>query len=143
MKSIALISRFLVCSLAATLVVSCASGPKFADSKLPPIPAGKGRVFVYRTATMGAMIKPSIKFDNQVIGTAAARGYTYTDATPGTHNIELRTEVTRSTSVAVAAGKASYVKLNVSMGFAAARITPENVDAATGAADIQNCGLAK
>jgi hypothetical protein len=57
-------NRFAIvqAALLAASLAACASGPKFseAQSTLQPIPEGQGRVYFYRTQTMGAAVQPSL-----------------------------------------------------------------------------------
>lgn len=136
---------FVLATTCALLLSNCASGPSFTEtqSSLPKLTAGKGRLFIYRTTALGAAIQPAIKVNGNEVGKAKARGFVYADLPAGAHTVETRTEVTRSTSAPVTAGQPTYVRLNVTMGLLAARVTPEVVPAATGAQEIAQCKLAK
>ena len=143
MKPPDMIRHILAASLLAA-VTSCASGPTYAEikHKLPPIPSGQGRVFVYRTTTFGMAIKPDVKIDNKVAGTSAARGFLYSDQPPGSHEVSITTEWKHKNTVDVAAGRTSFVSSTVTPGLLTAHVIPNPVDAATGEAEIQNCKLA-
>ena len=134
-------SILLFVSACALLLSSCASGPGFAEAQasLPKLAANQGRVFVYRTTALGAAVQPMIMINGKEAGRAKARGFVYMDVAPGAHNVQVKTEVTRNVTVNVAPGQSSYVRLDISMGFAMARFTPVNVSPATAAGEIAKC----
>jgi hypothetical protein len=132
-------------SLVSLLLASCASGPSFAEAQasMPQLAKGQGRLFVYRTATLGAAVQPAVKVNGNVIGKAKPKGFLYADLPVGSHTVETATEVTRSTTASVSAGASTYVRLNIGMGVVTARVTPEVVPASVGAAQVATCKLAK
>lgn len=142
-----LLPRFVLSSLAATsaiILASCAGGPTYAEQKnnLPPIPANKGRVFVYRPqpfAAAGAAIRPQVRIDGQSVGTSKSGGFLYSDQSPGVRTVSLTTETTKQTSVEIQSGKPSFVECSLEMGVLVGRIKPIQVTTATGEANIQNC----
>lgn len=129
---------------AATLgLVSCASGPSYAEAlkTMPPIPKGKGRVFVYRDTSFGAAIRPKIRIDEQPVGTSVAKGFSYSDQTPGPHVVSLVTEWKHKDTVAVTAGQPSFVRTHVTMGAFVGHVIPTAVSSAEAESEIQNCKL--
>ncbi len=126
-------------------LVSCASGPTYTEmkSKLPPLAKGDGRVFVYRPTSLGFGLKPSVKIDGNVVGTSAGQGFFYTDQKPGAHEISIRTEWNHKNTLNVVPGPSNYVECKVTPGVLAGHIIPNQVDAATGEANIQACKMAK
>ncbi len=138
------ILRFLAMATLAVVssgLVSCASGPSYAEMKpgLPQIAKGQGRVFVYRPAAVGAAVTPSIKIDGNKVGTSEARGFFYSDQPAGSHEVAATTEWTHQNTVVVTAGQPSFVKCKVQLGLLVGHIVPTPVDNATGETEIQTC----
>ena len=132
-------------SVSALGLVSCAGGPSYAEAKstLPPIAKGKGRVFVYRPGTFGMAYKPTVNIDGQEAGTLYAQGFFYSDQTPGSRNISIRTEANHENTVNVKAGQPSFVQCKTYPGFLTPHFIPNQVDNAAGEAEIQDCKLAE
>lgn len=129
---------------AATLgLVSCASGPSYAEAlkTMPPIPKGKGRVFVYRDTSFGAAIRPKIRIDDQPVGTSVAKGFCYSDQMPGPHVISLVTEWKHKDTVTVTAGQPSFVRTHVTMGAFVGHVIPTALSTSEAESEIQNCKL--
>jgi len=62
---------------AALLFVSaCATGPKEGAQAIPPLDPGKGRVFVYRSSTTGAVYVPEVLLNGASVGKLAKVGVT-------------------------------------------------------------------
>jgi hypothetical protein len=132
--------------IASTLgFVSCVNGPTHTEalSTLPPIPKGKGRVFVYRESSMfmGGGVRPAIKIDDQKIGTSKPNGFCYSDQPSGKHVVSLTTEATHRTVVNVTSGQPSFVQTYVTPGILIGRLVPSYVDKIEGESAIQNCKL--
>jgi hypothetical protein len=132
---------YLVILVGALALSGCATGPKFTDIKatLPPVAAGKGRIFLYRPSTMGAAVQPNVKLNGEVVGTAKPKGAFYVDREPGNYKIETSTEVTRELSLTLESGQTRYVKLNLSMGFVVGHVYPQLVDPAVGEGELAGC----
>lgn len=124
-------------------LISCASGPTYAEvkSKLPPIPKGEGRVFVYRPQTIGFGVKPWVKIDSKDAGISEGRGFFYSDQRPGTHEISIATEWKHKSNFSVAAGQPSFVQCTILPGVFVGHIISEQVDRAKGEAEIQDCKM--
>lgn len=133
----------LVLAVVSACLASCASGPSYSEvsSTLPPIAEGHGRVFVYRPSSLGAAVKPSVKIDNQVVGTSEARGFLYSDQKPGTHEISISTEWKHKAPFTVEEGRKSFVRCKMMMGVFVGHVMPRQVDAMRGESEIQNCKL--
>ena len=131
-------------AIASISLVSCASGPTYAEmkSKLPPIEKGHGRVFVYRPSFFGAAVKPSVKIDDHPVGTSEGQGFLYSDQTPGIHEVSVTTEWKHKTPVTVTNGQPSYVRCSMMIGLLVGHVMPKQVDAATGEAEMQKCKMA-
>ena len=132
-------SLFILACVA--LFSGCASGPQFSAIKdtIPPVPADAGRIYIYRTAIVGAAVQPDVKVNGQVVGTAKPQGFIYIDRPAGSYKIETSTEVTRTLSLVVEKGQTRYVRLNISLGFMVGHVYPELVDEATGLKDLNEC----
>jgi Protein of unknown function (DUF2846) len=136
--------RLLLTLLAAILLAGCAtSGMTYTElqQKLAPVGEGQGRIFIYRTAILGATVQPSVKLNDIVVGSAVPRGFIYVDRPAGDYTITTATEVTRTLSLTLAPGQVRYVRLNIGMGFFVGHVWPELVEDSEGVADIASCHL--
>ena len=124
-------------------LVSCAGGPAYAEAvkTLPPIPKGQGRVFVYRDSTLGFAVKPKIKIDGKAVGTSTAKGFSYSDQSPGNHEVSLTTEWKHKDTVTVTAGQPSFVRTHLTIGAFVGHVIPTHVSKEEGEREIQNCKL--
>jgi hypothetical protein len=144
--SLMMIRRTMTASFlgaAAFGLVSCASGPSYEEAlkTMPPIPKGKGRVFVYRDTALGAAVRPKIRIDGQPIGTSVAQGFSYSDQAPGQHEVSLITEWKHKDMVSVSAGQPSFVRTHVTFGALVGHVIPTAVSKAEAENEIQNCKL--
>ncbi len=123
------------------LLPGCASGPSYSEvaGTIPPVPADKGRIYLYRPSMLGAAIQPAVRLDGTEVGSAKSHGFFYVDAAPGSHFVETTTEVSRRLTFMLDKGQTRYVKLSVSMGFAVAHVYPELVDDAVGSKEVAEC----
>ncbi len=138
------VPRLLLALLAAILLAGCAtSGMTYTElqQKLAPVAEGQGRIFIYRTAILGAAVQPSVKLNDLAVGSAVPRGFIYVDRPAGDYTITTATEVTRTLSLTLAPGQVRYVKLNIGMGFFVGHVWPELVEDSEGIADIASCHL--
>lgn len=125
----------------ASLLMGCASGPKYNEIKasIPALGPDNGRIYFYRTAAMGAAVQPAVKLNGQVIGAAQPKGFFYVDRPPGNYEVETSTEVTRRLSLTLDKGQSRYVRFNISMGFLVGHVYPELVEDKEGERGIGNC----
>lgn len=130
-----------VVTVTAALFTGCASGPKFNEvkSSFAPLAQDKGRIYFYRTSALGAALNPDVRLNGEVVGTAKAKGFFYTDRAPGNCEVETSTEVSRKLTLTLDPGQTRYVRFNVSMGFFVGHVYPELVENAAGEAEIQKC----
>lgn len=121
------------------LISGCATGPKFNEyaPKIGEVPADSGRIYLYRTAVLGAAVTPEIKVNGEVVGKAIARGFVYVDRPPGNYEIMTSTEVDRKLSLTLEKGQTRYVRLNISIGFFVGHVYPELVEPQIGREEIQ------
>lgn len=109
----------------------------------PPLPPDKGRIYVYRPAKLwGAGLWPRIRLDGEPIGKPIAGRFFFKDVAPGTHEITIRTEVSRRLVLAIAAGQARHVRVSARLGWLIGRFRLELVAPATAEAEMQELMLA-
>ena len=122
------------------LISGCATGPKFGEyvPKIGKVPAGSGRIYLYRTTVLGVAVTPEIKVNGEVIGRAIAGGFVYVDRPPGNYEIMTSTEVDRKLSLTLVEGQTRYVRLNISIGFFVGHVYPELVEAQIGREEIRD-----
>jgi len=119
---------------AALLFVSaCATGPKEGAQAIPPLDPGKGRVFVYRSSTTGAVYVPEVLLNGASVGKLAKVGVIFRDVPPGSYAVAT-TMSSKIANFAVGAGEKKYVKLTG--GFFDSHMHPEMVDPAKGEAEV-------
>ena len=121
------------------LLSACATGPTYADvaPTLSPPPEDSARVFIYRTALLGAAVQPDVKLNGDVVGRAVPGGFFYVDRPPGNYEMVTSTEVDRKLSFTLDKGQTRYVRLEISLGFFVGHVYPELVEASVGAKEIQ------
>ncbi len=130
--------------LVATLASGCASGPAYNDMKasFAATPTGQGRIFFYRTTTLGAAVQPSIYLNGDVVGTAVPGGFFYVDRPAGKFEVSASTETENKLTFVVDPGQTRYVRLDMSIGFFVGHVVPRLVDEADGAKEIQETKFA-
>jgi hypothetical protein len=133
-RAIILLASFIVLFGCAT------SGAKYAElNPTIPLKPDTGRIFIYRTALMGAAVQPGVRVNGEEVGSAVPNGFFYVDRVPGSYEIMTSTEVDRKLSLTLDKEEARFVRLNISMGFFAGHVYPELIDPATGEKEIQDC----
>jgi Protein of unknown function (DUF2846) len=94
-----------------------------------PIPAGKARIYFFRSAQLwGAPLQPQILLDGFPVGRAVAAKFFYEDVAPGSHEVTVRTVVTRKLSLNIEAGESIYVRFSVGFGWLIGRFRIEAID---------------
>ena len=124
--------------LLAVAASGCASGPKYDEvtTRIPPIPDGQGRIYFYRPSVIGAAVQPSVRLDDEVVGTAVPRGFFFIDAAPGDHVVACSTESEHRLSFTLAASQERHVKLLMQMGLMVGHVVPVLVDPAEALEDL-------
>lgn len=134
-------SKFGVVSafLFTALLAGCASGPSYKDiaSEISDLEPGQGRIYIYRTAIVGAAVQPSVRLNDEVVGKAKPNGFFYVDRPPGDYVVATSTEAKRSLSLVLEEGNETYVRLDVKMGFMVGHVKPVLVEPSEGFEDIQ------
>lgn len=127
--------------LSACFLVSCATGPKFTTMQLDMMSKNPemGRIFFYRTTTLGAALRPNILLNNEKIGESIARGFFYMDRPAGEYTVVTSTEVTRKVSFVLEKGQTRYIRFNVSMGFFVGHVYGELVDESVALEELKKC----
>ena len=135
------IIKFFVIISFSVMVTGCASGPKFAEVKdsFGTLNQQNGRIYLYRTTTLGAALQPKIKLNGEVIGKSEAKGFMFLDREPGTYKIMTSTEVDRELSFILEEGQTRYVKFGVTMGFFVGHVYPNLVEPEVGEKEILGC----
>jgi hypothetical protein len=126
--------------LAALVLSSCASGPKYsmvASTLSPPTPS-KGRIYFYRPSAMGAAVQPDIKLNGEKVGTAKPHGFYFVDRDPGNYEVTATTETEKKLTFVLEAGQVRHVRLKIQMGIMVGRIVPELVDRAEAEAELKD-----
>ena len=133
--------KYVLLVAALVSLIGCATGgPKYADLN-PTIPSkpDTGRIFVYRTALLGAAVQPAVRVNGEAVGNAVPNGFFFIDRAPGDYVISTSTEVDRNLSLTLDKGDTRFVRLNISMGFFVGHVYPELIEPATGEKEIQDC----
>ncbi len=136
-----LLGAFAAIGLMATLGGCATSGPTYTEAAgtLPALAPGNARVFMYRTAILGAAVQPAVKVNGEAVGAAVPLGFFYVDRPAGDYKISTSTEVERVLSLTLEPGQVRYVRLEISMGFFIGHVYPVLVDPAEGLKDIASC----
>ena len=136
------LSKLLFVIMVSVVLGGCATtGPKFTEME-PSISAKNpetGRIYLYRTAILGAAIQPQVKINGEVIGKAVPNGFFYVDEQPGNYEILTSTEVDRKLSLTLEKGQTRYVRLNIAMGFFVGHVYPELIEPETAQNEIKDC----
>ena len=133
--------RLFACCLVALTLSACASGVKFTEMNPSTSPKDQdtGRIFFYRTTTLGAALQPDIRLNGTKVGDAIAQGFFYVDRPPGNYEIVTSTEVDRKVTFVLEKAQTRFVRFSVSMGFFVGHVYGELVDSAEGLEEIKEC----
>ncbi|MCX5884495.1 MAG: DUF2846 domain-containing protein [Proteobacteria bacterium] len=131
----------IIMFLSACFLVSCATGPKFTTLQIDMVSKNPemGKIFFYRTTTLGAALRPDVLLNNEKVGEAIARGFFYVDRAPGECEVVTSTEVTRKVSFVLEKGQTRYIRFNVSMGFFVGHVYGELVDESVALEELKGC----
>jgi hypothetical protein len=126
-------------ALALVAAAGCASGPSYKEvsKSFQPVAAQSGRIFFYRTATMGAAVQPEVKLNGETVGKSVPKGFFFVDRAPGDFTVTTTTEVKKALTFHLDAGQTRYVRLNIAMGFMAGHVFPELVEDSVGKAELE------
>ncbi|WP_376692387.1 DUF2846 domain-containing protein [Wenzhouxiangella sp. EGI_FJ10409] len=128
----------ILAAILVVLVSGCASGPSFRDyeSSIPPLSEDAGRIYMYRTAVVGAAVQPKVRVDGEPVGKATPQGFFFVDLPPGDYEISASTEAKRSLTLTLDQREIRYVRLEMKMGFMAGHVKPVLVDDSIGREEI-------
>lgn len=133
--------KSILLALVSLVMTGCASlGPQFNPSTLPEIKPGTGRVFIYRPKKfVGAAMSFKVKANDVAITKMKNGGYFVYDAAVGELEISGKTEVKRSVTLDVEAGKSYYVQGGIGFGLAVGRPKLNIVDEILGKQELLEC----
>lgn len=98
---------------------ACTEGPAYQEALATQtaIPAGKGRIAVYRTQqVMGFGVKPAVLVDGLPTGKCEVDSIFFVHVPPGQHIVSASTMETSVARVNVTAGQTSYVLCTIEAG---------------------------
>jgi len=123
------------------VVTGCASGVKFAEmqSSIPELKPNSGRIYIYRTAVIGAAIQPDVFLNDEKVGKAVPQGFFYLDKEPGEYKARTSTEVKRTVSFTLDPGQTRYIRLDVSIGIFVGHVSPVLVEEEMAKKDLLQC----
>jgi hypothetical protein len=117
--------RLAAAACVALLLAACAAtGPQFAEveASLPPLRAGEGRIFVFRSASpVGAALRPDVRINGDVAGTPQVGSFFFVDRPAGHYTASARTESESTVDFELAAGETAYLGLQITMGIMVGR----------------------
>ncbi len=121
------------------MLAGCASGPGYQEyaATMQPVGDGNGRIYMYRTSSLGAAVQPMVRVNDKEVGKAKPKGFFYVDLPPGAYNIAASTEATRNLDVTLDANEEMYVRLEIKMGGFVGHIKPVLVEPSVGKEEIQ------
>jgi len=115
-------------------------GTKYPDMAFPPMGAGQGRIIFFREDMFaGSGVKPHIDVNDVIVGQSVPGEFCYADRPAGTYEVKCYTEGPYSTHVTLIAGKVSYVKTFITMGWFIGHILPVPVDEASALPILKDC----
>jgi len=132
------IVKTFVCSAFLLAVASCATVQSLVGGgqTFPPIEAGKGRVFVYRTGTVGSTFKIDtsiVLINGDKVGKFIRPGVYIRDLPPGNYAVTT-TMTSKVAFFRLEAGDRKYVKFD--NDFFGSVLRPELIDAKSGESDV-------
>lgn len=137
----------LICALVFT--GGCASGKIYQDAAatIPPVPAGKGRIFFYRPSIIGYGMMPVMGVNGRPICKSKAKGCFFADCPPGICNVGVVASPFANfgntgsggngVKILLKAGETRYIKIVINDTFLYI------MDKEVGEKEIQSCKLQK
>jgi len=122
--------RMVLIFVAAIALAGCATQGvpyKEQEAKLPPLAASAGRIFIYRSSSLGFAVQPTVYLNGAPIGTAVPNAAYFVDRPKGTYEIAASTEVEKKVTFVLDTGEIKYVLLTPTFGVLVGRIVPELV----------------
>jgi hypothetical protein len=108
-----------------------------AVAKIPPIAAGKGRIYFLRGKFQAGAITPTLLINGKQSGRASSGDFFVIDKLPGEYLVEVETEAKNLIYVRLKAGETKYVMFDVLPGFFVARIQPRLIEELEAVRELQ------
>ena len=122
--------RMVLVLIAALALAGCATqgvSYKEQEAKLPQLSASAGRIFIYRSSSLGFAVQPNVFLNGVVVGTAVPNAVYFFDRPKGSYEIATSTEVEKKVTFVLDSGEIKYVRLTPTIGLLVGRIVPELV----------------
>ena len=134
--------RIVMLLLAVVLAGCAASGPKYSEIKnsIPALQPEQGRIFFYRSSSVGFAVQPNILLNGAVVGEMVPQGFFYVDRAPGTYLATARTEAEASVEIPLAANETKYVRGSISLGIFVGRPNLNLVDSKDALIELADLG---
>ncbi len=100
-------------------ISACTEGPAYEEAvaSQSAIPAGRGRIAVYRTQTVqGFGVKPAVLVDGLPTGKCEVDSVFFVDVSPGQHTVSASTMESSVARVNVTAGHTSFILCTIEVG---------------------------
>ncbi len=116
-KDMMALSRWLlqVAPLSLLLAAGCAQQPPTATVAIPPVPAGEGRIWVYRdNEPYAGKGLPAIGVNGGIVGVAQLGGAFYRNVPPGHYTVTVEStgrDFEQVANLDMASGQEAYVKI--------------------------------
>jgi len=118
----------------------CANGPKYTEMTLPPIPAGQGRIILFRDGfPLGFGIQPNVKLNGQTAGKSVPNNFFFVDRAPGPYKVTCLTEWQHDIDIDLSAQQTLYVQTHIAPGVVVGHVWPELVTPDKAAAVLKDC----
>jgi len=130
--------RLFVAAVLGGLLSAGATGqtPQKSANREPPLAAGQGRIYFYRTSTRAPLVRPAVKLNGEAVGSAEPKAAFFVDRNPGDYAIEASTGE-KKLWLSLAAGEAMFVRLQVTFGVIGGSVVPELVSRETGRSEMK------
>lgn len=139
-----MIARLALVWVMSLALAACASMPQ-APIADPPMAAGVGRIYFYRTTfsigsdsgLLGNVVKPLLTLDGKPVAEASPGSVFFCDVVPGRHQVTIHANQRYSLAVATVPSQAKYVKLDWGMVGLTGQSHVSEVSAALGEQEIE------
>ena len=137
--------RHTLCLVFAVIVAAMGAGCSAkgaAFTRLSPLPADKGVVYIYRQSSfVGGGVYGTVKANDAPVTRIKNGGYYPYVAAPGPVHFSVTTEATNTADVTVKPGEEKYLKTTVGMGFFIGHLYLTEVSSQLGEQEIGECKL--
>jgi len=134
--------RWVVIAVLGGLLSACATGqtPQESVDKVPQLAAGQGRIYIYRNSSRAPLVRPAVRLNGEVVGSAKPNVAFFVDRNPGEYEIEASAEE-KQLRFTLSAGEEKFVRLRVTFGLIGGAIVPELSDKDTGQSEMKGLTL--